>query len=401
MPTIKLTKRTIDALPTPAAGQVLYRDASLPGFGLRVGRRARAFFVEGQIRRRTVRTTIGRYDLISPEEARKRAKQVLANLAEGRNPNSEKAAARAREITLRQAFEALFAGRPFARSSLSSYRASMNNYLGEWRSLPIGEITRKMVMDRYNAIVEKHGPSPATNVMRHLRSVYNFTMVTHGDLPPNPVQILTQAKAWTQSKRRQTIVADHLLPQWFSAVLQTDDKVRDFLLVALFTGMRRSEIARLRWENIDFEAKTLLVPRTKNGDPLQLPLSSFLYELLLSRREQLQDAEWAFPGNGEDGHMVETKRFYGSVERAGGVPFTLHDLRRTFITVAESLDIPAYTLKRLLNHRTDRDVTGGYIVISVERLRKPVEQIAQNVLELAKRGPNDGEAEASGEDRSR
>lgn len=267
MPTIKLTKRTIDALPAPVAGQVLYRDASLPGFGLRVGRRARAFFVEGQIRRRTVRTTIGRYDLISPEEARKRAKQVLANLAEGRNPNSEKAAARAREITLKQAFEALFAGRPFARSSLSSYRASMNNYLGEWRSIPIGEITRKMVMDRYNVIVEKHGPSPATNVMRHLRSVYNFTMVTHGDLPPNPVQILTQAKAWTQSKRRQTIVADHLLPQWFNAVLQTDDKVRDFLLMAMFTGMRRSEIARLRWENVDFEAKTLLVPRTKNGDP--------------------------------------------------------------------------------------------------------------------------------------
>ncbi len=49
--------------------------------------------------------------------------------------------------------------------------------------------------------------------------------------------------------------------------------------------------------------------------------------------------------------------------------FSLHDLRRTFITVAESLDIPAYALKRLLNHRADGDVTGGYIVMNADRLR--------------------------------
>lgn len=83
MPIVKLTKRTIDALPMPSAGQVFYRDDALPGFGLRVGRRTRAFFVEGQVKRRTVRTTIGRYDIISPEE-RSMLRQICAGRATGR-----------------------------------------------------------------------------------------------------------------------------------------------------------------------------------------------------------------------------------------------------------------------------------------------------------------------------
>ncbi|MDG1286327.1 MAG: hypothetical protein P8P30_02045 [Rickettsiales bacterium] len=54
----------------------------------------------------------------------------------------------------------------------------------------------------------------------------------------------------------------------------------------------------------------------------------------------------------------------------------LHDLRRTFITTAESLDISAYALKRLVNHKNSNDVTSGYIIMDTERLRKPMEQIS-------------------------
>ena len=63
----------------------------------------------------------------------------------------------------------------------------------------------------------------------------------------------------------------------------------------------------------------------------------------------------------------------------------LHDLRRTFITIAESLDIPAYALKRLLNHKTANDVTAGYIITDVERLRRPMQQITDHILSLVSR----------------
>ena len=60
----------------------------------------------------------------------------------------------------------------------------------------------------------------------------------------------------------------------------------------------------------------------------------------------------------------------------------LHDLRRTFITAAESLDISAYALKRLLNHKMSNDVTAGYIINDVERLRKPMQLITDHLLKL-------------------
>lgn len=63
------------------------------------------------------------------------------------------------------------------------------------------------------------------------------------------------------------------------------------------------------------------------------------------------------------------------------VQFTVHDLRRTFITIAESLDIPAYALKRLLNHKMSSDVTAGYIMLDVERLRKPMQMITDHLLQ--------------------
>ncbi len=284
---------------------------------------------------------------------------------------------------MREAFDDFFERRALAASSQPNYRRTIDIYLRDWADKPVVEITRRMVLDRHRKVGEDNGLSTANNVMRHLRSVLNFTAATHDDLPPNPVTILSQARAWNREQRRRSVIPAHSLPKWWRAVHVEDDYVRDFLLIALLTGMRRSEIARLRWEDIDLDGKTLTVPKTKNGDPLELPLSTFLFELLLARREADPDAAWVFPGPGQTGHIVETKRFYERVAKASGVSFTLHDLRRTFVTVAESLDIPHYALKRLLNHRTDGDVTGGYIVMDVERLRRPVERVAERVLELA------------------
>lgn len=80
-------------------------------------------------------------------------------------------------------------------------------------------------------------------------------------------------------------------------------------------------------------------------------------------------------GSYKTGYIYEPKKAVRKVVELSGVSFTLHDLRRTFATTAESLDLPAYALKRLLNHKMNNDVTSGYIVHDVERLRKPMQQI--------------------------
>ena len=384
MSKLRFTKRAIDAVSPPESGQVLYRDTGLRGFGLRVGSRSKVFFVEGQMNRRTKRVTIGRADVLSVDVARKRALTILSDMAEGKDPNAEKRREAQEGITLGQAFDRFFDMRStLTEGTVDIYRRTISLYLKDWRRTPITALSRQMVLKRHQRIAMAHGEVTANNVMRHLRSIYNVNAAAHDEFPPNPVNILTQARAWYPERRRRGTVAAHELPAWWAAVMEEPDYSRDFLLIAVFTGMRRAEIAGLRWEYIDLTERALHIPKTKNGDPLDLPLSGFLVKLLQDRQSRASASPWVFPSTSRKGHIVETKKFTARVSERTGIKFTLHDLRRTFITVAESLDIPHYALKRLLNHRGGGDVTGGYIIIDVERLRDPVMRVASKILENA------------------
>ncbi|MEQ8451890.1 MAG: tyrosine-type recombinase/integrase [Nitratireductor sp.] len=384
MPNLRLTRQAVDALPFAEGSQVFYRDTLLQGFGLRVGQQSKVYFAEGQVDRRSCRVTIGRADLFAPEVARKKALTLLSEMAEGHNPNADKKQEMTAKVTLSDAFDAFFKARPhLSEHTVLNYSRTICLYLKAWRKKPVNSLTRQMVLKRHQELSADVGKTTANNVMRHLRSVYNFTAATHDDFPPNPVTILTQARAWHREKRRQTVVSAQDLPKWWKAVMAEPEYARDFLLMALFTGMRRGELMALRWENVDLTARTLHLPKTKNGDPLHLPLSTFLVDLMTERKAAAKGSPHVFPGPGRDGHLKETKKFLLRVSAGSGVSFTLHDLRRTFITIAESLDVPYYALKRLLNHRANGDVTGGYIVVNAERLRGPVEQVAARILELA------------------
>ena len=157
--------------------------------------------------------------------------------------------------------------------------------------------------------------------------------------------------------------------------------LRDYLLLILFTGLRRQEAAKLKWDNIDSKAKTLMIIDTKNNHPHTLPLSDFLYDLF-ENRKQNSKSDYIFPGVGKEGYIIEPRKQMAKVIANSGIEFTIHDLRRTFITIAESLDISAYAVKRLVNHKMNNDVTAGYIVTDVERLRKPMQQITNYLLSV-------------------
>lgn len=161
--------------------------------------------------------------------------------------------------------------------------------------------------------------------------------------------------------------------------------LRDYLLLLILTGLRRNEGASLRWEDVDLTGRTLTVRDTKNHEDHTLPLSDFLFDLL-SRRKTQAISQFVFPGGGRSGYIYEPRKYIDTITAATGIAFTLHDLRRTFITVAESLDIPAYALKRLLNHKMSNDVTAGYIIADVERLRLPMQRITDYMLKAAQAG---------------
>ena len=184
-------------------------------------------------------------------------------------------------------------------------------------------------------------------------------------------------------RRRRRVIAAHRLPAWWGAVMTEPWHARDLLLIALFTGMRPSKVIALRWDYIDLVGKVLYVPQIESGNWFGLPMSDFLAELITQRRRIVGWSDWVFPGRGHTGHIAETKSIVKRVAGRSAVPFTWQALQRTFITIATSLDVPGYTLKRLLGHGTG-DHTAGYIVGDVESLRDPVQRIADRILGLAR-----------------
>ncbi|GAB0058093.1 Prophage integrase IntS [Candidatus Magnetaquicoccaceae bacterium FCR-1] len=392
---MRLIKTAIDRLPFPESGQVLYFDDTLKGFGLRVTMNCKTFIVDKRIEGKKKRITVGRHGELTVEQARKEAQRLLGEIATGEDPIANQREEELRSRTLEEVFKEYLASRQLAASTVRNYRLAMDLQFADWKDKPFLSITKDKVERRHALVGKERGEPFANHGGRVLRALFNFAAGKYEDaqgnslVRDNPVRRLSQVRSWFRETRRQTLIKSHDLPAWYAAVMRLENTIlRDYLLLLIFTGLRREEGARLRWAHVDLAGKTLTIPDTKNHEPHTLPLSEFLFELLSRRRRAASEsAEFVFPGSGAGGHLVEPRAQMRKITEQTGIHFTVHDLRRTFITMAESLDIPAYALKKLLNHRTGADVTSGYLVIDVERLRGPMEKISAAMLSWMRAGP--------------
>jgi integrase len=386
---VKITKASVERAELAKRGQRFLWDTELPGFGLCIGTKSKTYLVQRTMggrgpNRATVKVRIGRHGVFTAEEARREARDLLNRMARGENPRETRRRAEAESLTLAQAWDQFQALKPnLSAKTLESYGRVINRDLASWRDRPLSEIGGGELVREYLRQSKEMTPSTAARNMRCFRAIYNFAMAIHEHLPQNPADRLKKLRLWYHDPRRKTYIRPDQLPVWYAGIMRLQNNhAPDYFRLLLFTGMRKSEGLALRWEHIDFSGRTLTVPRTKNGDPLVLPLSTFLVDLLQARRQRFPTAEWVFPGDDPAKRIEEPKKWILRANLASGIKFSPHDLRRTFITVAESLDLSAYTLKRLLNHRTGWDVTAGYIVLDVERLRVPMQRISDHLLRL-------------------
>lgn len=389
----RFTKAFLSALEPPPRGRAYWHDTAAPGLLVQVtSTGAVSFAVQRRVNGRPVRVTLGRFPPMTIESARRLAHERLARMAEGVDPNAAKREAKARAITLSEVLGDYLNARKLKPKTKALYRWLIEDKAGafaDWKARPLATITRDQVERRHRQLVER-SPGVANLASTVLSALFNFAAgrYEHAGRPlisDNPVKRLATVGAWCDLPRRQGYIPPAKLGAWWRATEPLDPTPRDLLRLLLLTGLRKNEAASLRWEHIDLIGGTLHVPETKNRRPLTLPLSDWLRAMLAAR---LSDAErtgspFVFPGATGRGHFVSVLPACHKVAEAAEVPRMAHDLRRTFVTVAESLDVPAYSLKALLNHHVDSDMTQGYIQINVERLRAPMQQIADFILKAA------------------
>lgn len=413
MATLKLTKRNIDTITPPDAGQVLYWDTDLKGFMLRVTKGAMTFAVEARVNGKTVRTSLGLYGRLTPEQARKVATEVLASMTKGTNPNAQRREERRKAITLEQAYQGYITERALRPNTLRDYQRAMARAFDDWRPKPLTDITRLMVEKRFDELsvptLDDAGQVVAKNeafpnqAFRFLRALLNWASEKYAAddgeplLSSNPCDRLKARKMWHKIERRDGWIRPDQLAAFFAALAyqphhtERQRAVRDLCSLYVLTGLRLNEGAALRWDGVDLQRKTITIAgdRVKNHQKHELPIGEWL-AAMLARYKQANDAKpvheqsaYVFAAGNKAGHLKDFADVVEGIGQTAGLVFTPHDLRRTFVTITNNhvKGLSAYTIKRLMNHATDStDVTAGYIVLDAEALREPMQQIEDFIL---------------------
>jgi len=405
-----LAKKFIDNLSSPG----VYRDKEVKGFAVKVTESgSKIYMVNAKNREsnRTVTVTIGRHnDPWTVQNAREQARKIKLELSEGvvRTEKRREVRKNRAEMEIRQQWEDITLGQvlddycqlrdTLKESTIQGYRRVIERCAGEWLKLPIREITPEMVLDLYQSLsnIDRSdldeanrrkswdGKAQAAQLMRVLRALFNFAEERYEHngkslITINPVKKLGKInKGWNKVVRRDSVIQPHQFKEWYQALGKvTNPTIKDYLLLLMFTGLRKDEAATLRWANVHLNGKppTLTVTDTKNGTKHTIPLSSYVHELLKARRKQAGN-EFVFPGKGNIGHIVEIRKQTKKMVLELDHYFMCHDLRRTFTSVAERVNLGEYTKKRLLNHKTTSDVTHGYIHLTVDDLVQPMQEIS-------------------------
>jgi integrase len=250
-----------------------------------------------------------------------------------------------------------------------------------------------MVMKKQKELTQR-GKTLANAAMRVLRLLMNYAELV-GVIEKNPVNIISKGRMWHKNNRKDRVIPSNKLKEWHEAVLSLDNyKASVYLLSILYMGLRSSEALSMEWEHINIRGKALTVFDTKNGSDQTLPIPDVLIPHLKALKGITGSSKWVFPATDESQHMWLPKKPIAQVVSMVNFEFSSHDCRRTFATIAEAVNLPLTMIKRLMNHVTSGDVTGGYIVTEEDTLREAINKIAdyiqarvtkkENVVQLRK-----------------
>lgn len=311
------------------------------------------------------RVTIGSAVTLTPDEARKRARQLLAGVSLGSDPAGERGSLR-NAVTLGSAWQRYKAShlerKERSFQTIVGYADHVERLLGDWLNKPLVELGQQphLVAQRHEKITQKHGPYIANGAMRSLRAIYNHARRTDRSLPPhNPVDVVD----WNPEKRRQTGMGPKELPDWFRQLGELDNPVRrEFHLLTLLSGSRPGALSVARIEHLDLCPRVLHIPRPKGGAgkafdiPLSRPMIRSVVRAIRAGRVLHPEAarEWLFPADSESGHIAEHREDRAVLGKWG------NDLRQSYRTLAQAAGVSEIDAHLLMNHSLP-GVNAGYV----------------------------------------
>jgi integrase len=366
---MKLTKASIAQISLPPGrADAIFFDDDLKGFGLRVRAGGkRTWIVQYRIGGQQRRMSLGTVHTLDPDRARREARERLAKVTLGGDPQADKLDLRSRaKLTLGNIIEQYLAIKsPKLRPSSFD---DMQRYLrGHWKTLhrtPIHRIARRDVAARLGEIVKENGPIAAARARMALSGLLVWA-IREGYIDPNPVSLTHRPD--TERRSRDRVLSDAELAAVCGAC--QDDEYGRIVRLLILTGQRRDEVGAMAWSELDRDQGTWTIPgeRTKNHRTHMIALPAAAWAII-DGVEQREGRDYLF-GQVARGFTSWVKSKAALDKRMALAPWVIHDLRRTVATRLADLGVQPHVIETLINHVSGHKagVAGIYNRSSYER----------------------------------
>lgn len=340
MPSVHLTDLFIKSL-KPTGERLIYWDDGLAGFGCRVSLKGTKSWLALVGPKRKL-TTFARYPDVPLKDARAHALKLMAT------PVPVTSAVRFENAVIEFLADAEPRLRPRTHQD---YRYHLNrHFVPHWRVKRLSDISDADVDKRLQALADT--PSEQRHAFVYLRAFFRWA-VRRGYIENAPLKRVAAPKV---RESRERVLSDAELKAVLARAIETPYPFGQIVQLLIYTGQRRGEVAALRWDWIDTQAKTITLPAsiTKNKRTHTFPYGDRTAGALDSIPKT---GDYLFPAarSHVGGKPTTTFNGWGKPKAAfdEGLPvepWTLHDLRRTFATGLAALSTPIHITEKLLNH---------------------------------------------------
>lgn len=330
---------------------------------------------------------IGDAKVIKTVDARKIATKLTTRVASGENPQAERM-----KVKECPTFAEFVAERyiPFIKTDKRSFDTDIsllkNHLLPEFGSFRLNAITRNQLETYKLEKAEFYAPGTVNRHLVLIRYILNLAIEweTTG-IEKNPAE---KMKMLPTNNEKNCILSDEDMRKIIALSKDSQNKSLFAIIVMLgYTGGRKREVLDARWEHIDLENNTLLVPKAKSGKPRQIPLNDVTKKLLVSLPTFGTGEEFVFP-NPKTGKPF-TSVYYGwdAIRTKAGLGHVrMHDLRHNFASWLVMSGETLYTVQHILGHADPKTtqryahLSNGHLVSASNKLQQSLAGSAADIL---------------------
>jgi integrase len=365
----------------------IYWDDDLPGFGIRVYPSGKKTFVVTY--RNAVRQkrwmTIGHYPVLTLKEARQKARKTLTEVLDGKDPLAEKEKVIAGEKVSDLCSAYIERHAKQRKKTWKTDEARIKNHIiPVWKNRLVASITRQDVAKLHDRIGRKT-PYEANRTIQLISKIWNLAenwgYLTEGS--SNPTKGIELFKEIQRERWMKPTEINRMIN---ALVEEPSIYIRAVILLYLYTGVRKSELLRAKWSDVDFDSDELYLPETKSGKPKTAQLSNAAISVL-KKLPQIKNNPYIFPSPRKpNSHYVNIDKAWRRVRKKADIEdVTIHDLRRTLGSLMVQEGATLQVVGDVLHHESIK-TTLIYARLGTDPIKKAVSSYGENLANSISNG---------------